>query len=731
MHAAGLRPSSGITVMAMPGVNKQNLLAVALVINRSRDGPAFVFHYPPNVQPVNSISPTPAEAAEAADDASLHASRNLSSDVLRHHDDDLMAESGASTVLWERLAGFPTRDLAGILTPARSYHKKLFQLSLDPLVCISYPVHVPENGRWKRARKLDKSRAPSASKPPDEAAETEQQPEVVKDSTKDDADDEKRSSMTMFNLVFILLPKKNELKELVDALYGNVVKKINKAYRYSQQHSDFVWKESKRILAAKDKAREDGVTNVGALWKEILHMSSLAASLHDMYEAVSQNKMATLHLDTAAGVLSPSVQIPAPCYVSDIPADHDRGRRGLWLTTANAFLSQDALDEPGFLDRNFALLLMEDEKKIIAELQADRDPTTLSMVEFVRLAKPTMSFYQVGQSDVLTLGQVRKYAQHFIFWRRAIAIPPLHARDTYMVSPNCHLGRLPQASHEWQRAFPVAPPLPNFLAELSMCPRAFKTFCPTKAHRPLYLRMLAWLMRGGWVTQLCTFAYVVVWPEIIYEVDYEMEAEELAAAAEEARAQQEAVAEAAATVAAAEAAAESRDDDDDDDDDDNNDDDDNDVIVVLNDNKDYDDDPPSAHPHQDSASAAAAEKARLERMSARAHRAAADKATTHTRKTVPVATAHPSTNEGPHLTGLTPHLILDAKKATGKESRYLSAIAHRFRDDKLRSAWPLMCKYFDGRCALERIALQVDMRRNEAWALLTAMNEYLLCTRHW
>ncbi|PFH56317.1 hypothetical protein XA68_16731 [Ophiocordyceps unilateralis] len=258
--------------MAMSCVNKQNLLAVALVINRSRDGPAFVFHYPPNVLPVNN-SPTAADGADP-DDVSLdrlHAIRDGSSEALkahRHHDDLLMAESGAQTVPWERLAGFPTRDLAGILTPARSYHKKLFQLSLDPLLCISYPIHVPENGRWKRVRKVDKLRSASASKMPDEH-ETEQQQtsppapkpsESVRDrevSKKDEADDEKRSSMTMFNLVFILNPKKNEVKDLVDALYGNVVKKVNKAYRYSQQHSDFVWKESKRILAAKEKARED------------------------------------------------------------------------------------------------------------------------------------------------------------------------------------------------------------------------------------------------------------------------------------------------------------------------------------------------------------------------------------------------------------------------------------------------------------------------------------------
>lgn len=127
------------------------------------------------------------------------------------------------------------------------------------------------------------------------------------------------------------------------------------------------------------------------LWKQLLTTSSLAASVHDIYEAVSQNKIATLHLATSTGVLSPSVQIPAPFYVADIPPEEETRERGLWLTTANAFLSQDNVEEPGFLDRNFGLLLMEDEKKIVAELQADGDPATLPMVEFVRLSKPTMS----------------------------------------------------------------------------------------------------------------------------------------------------------------------------------------------------------------------------------------------------------------------------------------------------------------------------------------------------
>lgn len=322
--------------------------------------------------------------------------------------------------------------------------------------------------------------------------------------------------------------------------------------------------------------------------------------------------------------------------------------------------------------------------------------------------KSRHSFYQVGQSNVLTASQVRKYAQHFIFWRRAIAIPPLHARDIYIISPNSNLSRLPHAATEWQRAFPLAPPLPNFLSELSYAPRPFKTFCPSKPHRPLYLRMLAWLLRGGWVTQLCTFAYVVVWPEILYEVDYEMEAEELAP--QETPTSPPPDAEPASPTAGTgdEPSPKSR--------------------VPST---------PASTPTDPTASSTApstqhvAEMARLERIAIKAHREAADKATAHARKTAPISTARPSVNDAPHLAGLTPHIIIDAKKATGKESRYLSAIARRLKDEKVRTAWQVMCKYFDGRCALERIALQEDMKRKEAWTLLTAMSEYLLCTRHW
>ncbi|KAK3330339.1 nitrogen permease regulator of amino acid transport activity 3-domain-containing protein [Apodospora peruviana] len=883
--------------MALPVLpSPSNFLAVALVINRSRDGPRFVFHYPPHVGPAqcSGAKPDGADDVDIDDDDDIllgratrdGLKRSTSSDPdaaeLSHwnHEDHLVTESGTQVVPWEYVAGFPTKDLENILTPARAYHKKLFQISLDPLLCVSYPVHVPENGVWRNKKKQQQQAprkedadaaaatdADASFRPADRRASDVDQIEardIAKAAVKTvEETEDKKSSMTMFNLVFILNPKKHEAKDLVDVMFFHIIKKINKAYKYCQQRSDFVWKESKRILALKDKAREDKRT-MSSLWDDILSTSSLAASMQDLYDAISRNRIAALQLDTPEGLVTHSVQIPVPFHISDLPQDDSDDQRGLWLTTANSLMGDDAVDEPDYVDKNFALLPMTDEKKIIAELQSDADETTLQMIEFVRHCKPTLSFYQVGQqsSNILTPAQVRKFAQHFIFWRRAIAIPPLHARDMYIVSPNCDMRRLPQAAAQWARQFPLSPPLPNFLAELSVAPRPYKLHCPSKAHRPVYMTMLAWLMRGGWVTQLCTFAYVVVWPEIVYEVEFAFEAEEIARAK---RAQNrggeprsvEGEGDFSSTSAGMAALGDPA------------------VadfgsgfLPLLEDSPDLassvatlrdlslSHSPTLARTQQHSrvsdaghSSASptllitqptdsdqlevlwrvttnasttpaeqAAEKARLERIADKTARELIERATAHARKAVPVQTAHPSVNSARHLAGISPHIILDAKKATGKESLYLSAIGRRLRergnrsprdggdgglrpgpgtnsmmsssqrtssssrlfehqhtksdgrgnhhhvktavggssskegkengaanasggaagvkdgkdwDERVANAWPLFWKYFNGRSALERIALQEEMKRKDAWNLLTAMSEYLLCVRHW
>lgn len=267
--------------MAYPVLpSPDNFLAVALVINRSRDGPRFVFHYPPHVLPPQATAAArdgdDLDDLDEEDEALLHRVTHAvgldasSSSPLKeselsqwNHDDHLITESGTQIVPWEHVAGFPTKDLENILTPARAYHKRLFQVSLDSLYCVSYPIYVPENGVWrKKSKKQQKHRDLDDTAPPDTDG-----PARTSDKGPSDADqlaakpaeeaEDKKSSMTMFNLVFILNPRRHEVADLVDILYTHIMKKVNKAYKYCQQRGDFIWKESKKILALKDKGRED------------------------------------------------------------------------------------------------------------------------------------------------------------------------------------------------------------------------------------------------------------------------------------------------------------------------------------------------------------------------------------------------------------------------------------------------------------------------------------------
>ncbi|KAI1811160.1 hypothetical protein GGS20DRAFT_588823, partial [Poronia punctata] len=165
--------------------------------------------------------------------------------------------------------------------------------------------------------------------------------------------------------------------------------------------------------------------------------------------------------------------------------------------------------------------------------------------------------------------------------------------------------------------------------------------------------------------------------------------------------------------------------------------------------------PPSASPSPPTATQTEGERfalaARLSRIADKEARAAYERSTAFSRKPLPVATPHPSLNNAPHLAHLSPYIIVDARRATGKDSLYLSAIGRRFTDPKVRAAWPVFWKYFNGRSALERVVLGLAgdvadnttsseggrggdkmkiKKRKEAWALMTAMSEHLICVRH-
>jgi nitrogen permease regulator 3-like protein len=201
------------------------------------------------------------------------------------------------------------------------------------------------------------------------------------------------------------------------------------------------------------------------------------------------------------------------------------------------------------------------------------------------------------------------------------------------------------------------------------------------------MSMLAWLLRNGWVTPLHTFAWVIVWPEIRYEVDYALDADRIKSAYQDAIS--DAIEEAQAAAAASSSA--------------------------------------GSPPTQQLSSEAFAEKARLHRLR---EKAKADQLA-FAKRPKPVATAEPSTNVQPHILALQPLVIKDPYRASHVDSLYLDAISKRFKDEKTQKAWKKCMKYFDGKEALEGIALREGWKRKEAWNTLMGFEEYLLIVRHW
>jgi hypothetical protein len=183
-------------------------------------------------------------------------------------DDHFDLPTGEHVVPWENLGEFSTKDLESILTPSRAFHKRKFELSLDPLYFVSYPIHVREDGLWKKKKpkkakkskggtdgeiaSVDGKSVDSDKKDDDENGNGMANAD---DANSDDGDD--HGGMTMFNVVFVLNVPKDEEDERIQEIYEHVIKKFNKALKHAQAQSNYVWKESEMILSMKEKAREE------------------------------------------------------------------------------------------------------------------------------------------------------------------------------------------------------------------------------------------------------------------------------------------------------------------------------------------------------------------------------------------------------------------------------------------------------------------------------------------
>ncbi|GIK02750.1 nitrogen permease regulator 3 [Aspergillus viridinutans] len=470
---------------------------------------------------------------------------------------------------WESLLGLPADVWEKLLSPSPAWHKRRFEVGINDLAFIGWPVFAREDGMWRKQRRKKKKKRragweggelghnENAEDAPDDedgdaggggglmAASTETLsprqmifPEAKRASgssskaarsSVDCVDGDDKDAMTMFNVVFVLDPPLLEYSMRTREVYDNIIKKFAKALKWEQARTDYVWREAQHISHLKEKAKERR-TSLNTLYTELINQSSLARAIYTVHTSISASKIASVPLSPDVSI---SLQIPPLTSTPYLPGPTDKAYPGLWLTTAD---SVTPVEDPTanentaphqVLAKHFALLLLDNEAAILKDVEASGGALAPALAHYLRCSKPTKSFVQISASSGIPLSTIQMLASHLVYWRRARAIPPIHQRDTYIVSPNCDLSKLEIATAAYQAAFPTLPSLPKMLSALSGTPRPYGSFIPSKDHKETYFAILAWLLRGGWVTQLRSFARVKVTPEIKMAVEVALRREEV------------------------------------------------------------------------------------------------------------------------------------------------------------------------------------------------------------
>jgi hypothetical protein len=394
-------------------------------------------------------------------------------------------------------------------------------MGINDLVFVGRPVYSRSSGSWRgRRRRKEKIQPEEEIEQPSETATESEQGEEAEIISSDPTakstsrrHSSRKSPLTMFHVVFVLNPPALEHNIRVKEMYDNVVRKFSKVLRLEQAHDEYVWKQADIIQTTK-AAQLAKRASISTLYSEVFAQSSLAVAISTIFKAISASAIAAVKLSPEVSI---SLQIPPVTSVSYLPSLIDPPiRPGVWLTTSRDSPSTtsdlDSATPSGAIQlaKQFALLLKESPQKILKEIQTMGGPLALPLSTFIDKARPTKSFYKIALANQISLADIQLLARHLIDWRRAIAVPPLHHRDVYIISPNADMSKLVESTKSFDNAFPMMPSLPRILSLLSHVPIPFGTLIPSADHKDEYYRVLAWLMRGGWVTQLRTFAHVRV-----------------------------------------------------------------------------------------------------------------------------------------------------------------------------------------------------------------------------
>lgn len=289
------------------------LVAILLVVNYHHQ-PRLVFHYPPRpgednthftdylISDLNDEDNTSLNDDDSSGASDGHSSTKGKDGGKNKRDGILdvdVEEAGSASPerlggpalmqkqsKWDDVLGYGAINLAKLLCPAPSAHKKRFEMSLNDKAFLGWPVFA-KDGNWQRKKRPKRPRSGDLGSE-DKVQSGQEQGNTVKlksilqideelgestgheteneiqrpihDAASDKREDAfkhkkgkeeySKETLKMFHVVFVLDPPPPEYHLRLNEMYGNVVKKLSRGLKWEQAHSNYVSKEVSAISVA-------------------------------------------------------------------------------------------------------------------------------------------------------------------------------------------------------------------------------------------------------------------------------------------------------------------------------------------------------------------------------------------------------------------------------------------------------------------------------------------------
>lgn len=430
----------------------------------------------------------------------------------------------------DKVFGFDVEFLSEFVSPPKQLCNSRFEMTVDEMAFLGLPIHVNDEGYWRshKPKKSSKSKhsgntsGNNTTKGESDAEEaghssSNEQHEDADETQKEKAEEAEADlgTMNMFHIVFVMNPPIVEYNYRIDEMFHYVVSRLSLVLRYEQAKSNYVWNEVQKIIKIKENNENLSIYD---LYLKLNAESSLANAIAQCFNSISTSNIANLEINDKLI----SLQIPIKNQFSSLLPKTTPVLPGSYLSSTTQYNEEET-------DRNMAfmaLLLLDEPEKIIVDLKTE--PFS-PLATFIRNLHPMMSLSKLSMINQLELNQVKSFANHLIYWRRARAIIPLQPKSVFMVSPMAPMEHIHEGMKIFKQEFPSLPSLPSFLSLLSTSkPRQYLTIIPSKDHKDVYLDALAWLIRHGYVTQLMTFVWLKISNRIKLAVEEDLEREGIA-----------------------------------------------------------------------------------------------------------------------------------------------------------------------------------------------------------